>query len=53
MNNKFSIALFTYDFSSQKTSDFIDVIYENNFSISLILAAKYVEIKNLKDLFNF
>ena len=48
MNNKFSIALFTYDFPHKKTSDFIDVIYENNFSISLILAAKYVEIKKPK-----
>ena len=45
MNNKFSIALFTYDFPHKKTSDFIDVIYENNFRISLILAAKYVKIK--------
>lgn len=48
MNNKLSIALFTYDFPHKKTSDFIDVIYKNNFSISLILAAKYVKIKKPK-----
>ena len=45
MNNKLSIALFTYDFPHKKTLDFIDVIYKNNFRISLILAAKYVKIK--------
>ena len=45
MNNKLSIALFTYDFPHKKTLDFIEVIYENNFRISLILAAKYVKIK--------
>ena len=48
MKNKLSIALFTYDFPHKKTSDFIDVIYENNFRISIILAAKYVKIKKPK-----
>ena len=51
--SKFKIVLFAYNFPHRKTMDFIHQLYEHQFSISLILAADFVEIKSPKSLFTF
>lgn len=48
----FKIVLFAYGFPHRKTTDFINKIYENNFEISLILAADFIKIKSPKSFFN-
>ena len=51
MNNKFNIVMFAYNFPHRKTFDFIEKIYDNGFSISLILAANFVPIDKPKRAF--
>ena len=48
----FKIVLFAYGFPHRKTIDFIKEIYQNNFEISLILAADRIKIKSPKSFFN-
>ena len=48
----FKIVLFAYGFPHRKTIDFIKKIYEDNFEISLILAADFIKIKSPKSFFN-
>ena len=49
-NNRLKILLFVYNFKHKKSVDFIKKLYENNFKIDVIVAAKLKEIKNLKRL---
>ena len=51
-NNRLKILLFVYNFKHKKSVDFIKKLYENNFKIDVIVAAKLKEIKRLTDEYN-
>ena len=53
MDNKFKIVLFAYNFPHRKTVDFIKKINDIGVSISLILAADFVQINKPKSVFNY
>ncbi|MBF25215.1 MAG: hypothetical protein CMP49_01675 [Flavobacteriales bacterium] len=48
MNKKLNIVLFCYNFPHRKTIDFFNKLYQNQFNISLILAANYIQIESPK-----
>ena len=52
MITNFKIALFAYNFPHRKTLDFISILSNSNFKISLILAANFVPIDSPKSHFN-
>tara|TARA_B100001250_G_scaffold285390_1_gene247483 strand:+ start:1529 stop:2230 length:702 start_codon:yes stop_codon:yes gene_type:complete len=53
LEKKINTVLFTYSFHHRKTLDFIQRLYEEGFSVSLILAADYELIKSPKSAFKF
>ena len=52
-NNRLKILLFVYNFKHKKSVDFIKKLYENNFKIDVIVAAKLKEIKKPKKIINY
>jgi len=53
LKKKINIVLFAYNFPHRKTSDFITTLCDNEFNLSLILAANYVKIKKPKSAVGF
>ena len=53
MKNTINIVLFAYNFPHRKTIDFINMLSNNGFVLSLILAADYIKIKKPKSVFLF